>query len=64
MNLVITIIAILMVSDAGFTLGNLHKVESILASTFPDLDIKKLAFVEGLAGLIILGVKFSSNTLI
>ncbi|MCP4298120.1 MAG: hypothetical protein GY786_21240 [Proteobacteria bacterium] len=63
MNLVVTIIAILMVADSAFTLGNLTKVESILATAFPNLDIRKLALIEGIAGLIILGIKITTKTL-
>lgn len=63
MNIVITLVAVLMVADSAFTLGNLTKIESILATTFPNLDIKKLAFIEGVVGLIILGIKISTKTL-
>ena len=63
MHLVITIIAIIMVADSAFTLGNLSKVETILVSFFPNLDIKTVAMVEGVAGLVILGFKISTKTI-
>ena len=62
MHLVVTIIAILMIADACFTLLNLSKVESILQSVFPRMNIKKLAFVEGAAGLAIIILKIGTNT--
>ena len=63
MNLLITIIAVLMVADAAFTLVNLSMVESILKRYFPNLNIKKLALVEGLVGLIVLALKAGTGTL-
>jgi hypothetical protein len=63
MNLLITIIAVLLVSDASFTLLNLTKVESILKQHFPNINIKKLAAIEGLVGLVILMLKISTGTL-
>ncbi|MFH2129633.1 MAG: hypothetical protein ABIK68_04605 [bacterium] len=62
MHTIITIIAVLMVSDACFTLLNLSKVESILHSMFPSMNIKKLAIVEGAAGLVIILLKIGTNT--
>ncbi len=63
MNLAITIVAVLMVSDASFTLLNLNKVESLLKRYFPNMDIKKLAVLEGVVGLVILLLKISTGTL-
>lgn len=63
MNLVITIIAVLMVSDAAFTLLNLSKVESFITNYFPNMDVKKLAVVEGAAGLVILLLKLATGTI-
>jgi hypothetical protein len=62
MNLVITIIAVLMVADACFTLLNLSKVESILRSVFPRMNVKKLALVEGMAGIAIIVLKVGTDT--
>ncbi|MBU2646309.1 hypothetical protein KKI24_16500 [bacterium] len=62
MHTIITIIAVLMVSDACFTLLNLSKVESILHSMFPRMNIKKLAIIEGSAGLVIILLKIGTNT--
>ena len=63
MNLVITIFAVLMVSDAAFALLNLTKFESLLHSQFPNMNVKVLAAVEGVAGLVILLIKLATNTL-
>lgn len=63
MNTVITVIAILMVADALFTILNLSKVESLLQNVFPNLNVKKLAVVEGLAGGLILILKISTNSI-
>ena len=63
MNLVITFIAILMVADALFTLTNLAKVETWLSDYFPNLDVRKVAMVEGAVGLFILALKLSTRTL-
>lgn len=63
MNIFITIVAIIMVADSLFTLANLSKVESILQSAFPKMDIKKLATIEGLVGLVILVIKYSTQTI-
>ncbi len=57
LNLITTIIAFLMIADAGFTLTNLTRVETLIHQLFPQLDVKKLAWVEGLVGLVILVVK-------
>ncbi len=62
MNLLITIIAVLMVADAAFTLLNLSMVESILKRYFPNMNIKKLALVEGFIGLIVLVLKIGTGT--
>lgn len=63
MDLAITIIAFLMVCDAAFTLTNLTRMESILKSFFPSMDVKKVAVLEGAVGLVILGIKIVTNTL-
>jgi hypothetical protein len=63
MNLVITIVAILMVADAGFTLVNLDRIESFLHSVFPRMNVKKLALVEGLVGVVILMIKLKTGTI-
>lgn len=62
MHLIITILAVLMISDAAFTLLNLSKVESLLHNYFPKMDVKKLAMVEGGAGMIILLLKVFTGT--
>jgi hypothetical protein len=62
MNTVITVMAILMVADALFTLLNLSKVESLLLNVFPNLNVKKLAVVEGLAGGFIIILKISTGS--
>lgn len=63
MHLVITIFAILMIADACFTLLNLSTVESILHSIFPRMNVKKLAIVEGAAGLVIIILKIGTKTI-
>ena len=63
MNLTITVIGILMVTDSLFTLLNFSKVESALHKYFPNLNIKKLALVEGITGAIILMIKFFTQTI-
>lgn len=63
MNLTITIVAVLMIIDALFTLVNLSKVESLLHRAFPNLDIKKVAIIEGFVGFIIISIKISTHTL-
>ena len=63
MHLVITIIAILMIADACFTLLNLSRVESILQSVFPRMNIRKLAIVEGAVGFIVIVLKVGTNTI-
>lgn len=63
MHLVITIIAILMVADACFTLLNLSKIESILHAIFPRMNVRKLAVIEGAAGLIIIILKIGTDTI-
>jgi hypothetical protein len=62
MNLAITIIAVLMVADAGFTLVNFDRIESLLHSLFPKMNVKKLALVEGLVGVVILVIKIKTGT--
>jgi len=62
MNLLTTFIAILMFADSLFTLMNLAKVESWLNDYFPNLDIRKLALVEGAAGLLILLMKLATQS--
>ena len=64
MNTVITVIAILMVADALFTLLNLSKVESLLQNVFPNLNVKKLAVIEGLVGGFILILKMGTGSVI
>ena len=63
MNLLLTIIAIIMVVDSIFTLLNLTKVESILHSVFPKMDVRKLATIEGVVGIIILALKYGTKTI-
>ena len=63
MNLFITIVAVLMISDAAFALLNLAKFESILQSYFPNMDVKKLAIVEGATGALILVLKLITGTI-
>ncbi|MBT4091294.1 MAG: hypothetical protein HN580_01120 [Deltaproteobacteria bacterium] len=63
MHTIITIIAVLMISDACFTLVNLTKVESMLQSLFPSMNVKKLAMIEGVAGLVIIILKIGTNTI-
>ncbi len=63
MNTIITIIAVLMISDACFTLLNLTKVESMLHSIFPRMNVKKLALIEGVTGLVIIILKVSTDTI-
>ncbi len=63
MNLIITIVAVLMISDAAFTLLNLNKVESLLQARFPKMNVKKLALVEGLAGVVVLIIKVVTGTI-
>ena len=64
MNLVITIIGVLMVADSAFTLLNINKVESILHKAFPNLNVKKVAIVEGTAGVLIVGAKIMTNSVL
>lgn len=64
MNLFITIIAVLMVSDAAFTLLNLTKVESFISNYFPKMNVKKLAIVEGAAGGAVLFLKLATGTIV
>ena len=63
MNLVITIVAVLMVSDAAFALLNITKFESLLHSQFPKMNVKLLAAVEGIIGLVILFIKLATGTI-
>ena len=63
MHTIITIIAVLMISDACFTLVNLTKVESMLQSLFPSMNVKKLTMIEGVAGLVIIILKIGTNTI-
>lgn len=63
MNLFTTVIAVLMVADSTFTLINLDKVESMLKSFFPNLNIKLLALIEGAIGMIALLIKIKMKTL-
>jgi len=59
---VITIVAVLMVADAAFTLANLSRVESILQAVFPRMNVKALALVEGGVGLVIILLKLGTET--
>lgn len=63
MNIVITVIAVIMVVDSCFTLLNLSKVESVLQVFFPKMNVKKLAIAEGGAGLLIIIMKISTQSL-
>lgn len=63
MDLFITIIAALMVADAVFALLNLGKFESLLKAHFPNMNVKKLAVVEGSVGVVILMLKLATGTL-
>jgi len=63
MNLLTTIIAFLMLADSAFTLANLKKVESWLEELFPNLDIRKLAIIEGAVGLLIILFKLATTSL-
>lgn len=62
MNLFITVVSVLMISDAAFTLVNLNKVQSLLHSRFPQINVKKLALVEGVVGLVVLALKIVTGT--
>ena len=53
-----------MIADAAFTLLNQSKVESVLRNAFPNLDVKKLATVEGVVGLTILSLKIATSTVV
>lgn len=63
MNIFITIIALLMLIDALFTLLNLSKVESMIHSLFPHLEVKKIALIEGVVAFIILILKVTTHSL-
>ena len=63
MKLLTTIIALLMVTDAAFALLNLSKIESFLLSQFPKMNVKLLAVMEGVAGLVILIVKIGTRSI-
>ena len=63
MNLLITIIAILMIADALFIYANYSGLEPFIAKIFPNLELKKLAIVEGVIGAIILIIKTKTGTL-
>ncbi len=52
-----------MVSDAAFALLNLTKFESLLHSQFPKMNVKLLAAVEGIIGLVILFIKLATGTI-
>lgn len=62
MDLFLTIIAVLMVTDAAFALLNITEFESILQSQFPKMNVKKLAVVEGAVGVIILLLKIATGS--
>lgn len=62
MNLILTIVAVLMITDAAFALLNLTKFESLLHTQFPNMNVKKLAVVEGVVGLVILVLKITTAT--
>ena len=63
MNLLTTFIALLMIADSIFTLANRAKVESWLADLFPNLDVAKVASIEGFVGLAILFLKLTTRSL-
>ncbi len=63
MHTIITVVAVLMISDACFTLLNLTKVESMLHNIFPRMNVKKLAMIEGIAGLVIIILKIGTHTI-
>lgn len=63
MHTFITVIAILMLADACFTLLNLSKVKSIFNEVFPNVDVKKLATIEGAVGLAIIIIKIGTGTI-
>ncbi|MDX2470870.1 MAG: hypothetical protein QNL04_09890 [SAR324 cluster bacterium] len=64
MHLLTTFIALLMVGDAVFTLTNFARVENMIHQIFPDLDLKKVAFVEGAAGLGIIVLKMITDSFV
>lgn len=63
MNLLTTIIACLMVGDAIFATLNLARLESLIHQLFPQLNLKKVALVEGLVGGAILLFKILTDSL-
>ena len=63
MNLFTTLIAGLMVGDALFAWANLAKLESFLSQIFPNLDLRKVALVEGGVGIFILLFKLTTHSL-
>lgn len=63
MHTTITLIAVLMLIDALFTLLNLSKVESMIHSLFPHMEVKKIAFLEGAVAVVILTIKVLTGTL-
>jgi len=62
MNLLTTIIACLMVGDAIFAFINLARLESLIHQLFPQLDLKKVALVEGTVGGVILVFKILTDS--
>lgn len=61
MALFTTVIAVLMVVDALFTWANFNLVESALSKRFPRINIKLVAFLEGISGLGILIYKVQNG---
>ena len=53
-----------MVGDAVFTLTNFARVENMIHQIFPDLDLRKIALVEGVAGLGIILIKMVTDSFI
>ena len=53
-----------MVADALFTILNIDRVESVLHRIFPNLDVRKVAIVEGVTGCIVIFIKISTKTIV
>ncbi len=64
MNIAITIVGFLMIADSLFTLLNLDRVESFLHKVFPQLNVKKLAVVEGVVGCAVILIKLYTKTVV
>ncbi|OGH01053.1 MAG: hypothetical protein A2600_01330 [Candidatus Lambdaproteobacteria bacterium RIFOXYD1_FULL_56_27] len=63
MNLLTTLIALAMVADSLFALANQATVQSWLKEHFPNLNVRKLAWVEGAVGVLILALKLATSSL-